>query len=84
MSEKLTKAQERALDRLMAIHSRVGNLFGAHAVHLGVSTAATLRKMERTGLVKIDRQAVNCFRYSLTEAGLQRQASKPNQIEATR
>jgi hypothetical protein len=81
MSE-LTRRQKSALEVLARRHANHTYLVGFHAGHLGAHSAAALRRIEGTGFVKIDRQAENSFRYSITEEGLSYLASTPNQAEA--
>lgn len=69
----LTRLERATLSRIAELHQKYpANTIGFHAGHFGKSKAAAARRLERTGFVAIDRQAGNCFRYSLTEAGKER------------
>jgi len=67
---KMTHRQTWALTLLARLHDKASpEVRGFHAWRLGSHAARLLRSMEKTGFVKIERQAENCFRYSITEAG---------------
>ena len=66
----LSRREKSALAVLAHFHRMAPNqTYGFHAGFLGRLNAAALRNLALTGLVTIDRQAVNCFRYSLSEKG---------------
>jgi hypothetical protein len=66
----LTRLEKSTLERLKELHAKhPANDWGFWASSLGASKAAAARRMEHTGLIKIDRQAGNCFRYALTDTG---------------
>jgi hypothetical protein len=66
----LTPREKKAVQRLQELHAKFpANDYGFHASSLGASNAAACRRIETTGLVFIDRQAGNCFRYRLSEDG---------------
>lgn len=70
MSWKLTTRQRKAVERLQELHHKFpANDYGFHPSSLGANNASACRLMEATGLIVIDRQAGNCFRYRLTDAG---------------
>lgn len=71
----LTRLEKKAMARLEELHQKYpANDYGFWAASLGSSLASACRRLEATGLVKIDRQAANCFRYMLSETGKARAA----------
>ena len=67
---KLTRLERLTLGRLAQLHvTYPAQRCGFHASSLGASKAAACRRMEADGFVEIERQAENCFRYALTDAG---------------
>lgn len=72
----LTRKERAAMAVLLAKHQEFpSNTWGFHAASIGQSNAAACRRLEKTGFIAIDRQAGNCFRYALTDAGRERAAS---------
>ena len=65
----LTHRKKNALAWLRQRHDEYPNTSSFLACHLGRNTAAILRKLEPTWLVKIDRLTGNVFRYYITDAG---------------
>lgn len=70
----LTRLERKTLERLSGLHSKYPKTDGFLPGSLGASCAAACRRMERTGYVRIDRIADNCFRYALTDTGRERVA----------
>ena len=69
-TRKLTRLERATLARLAELHTKYpAQNYGFHASSLGPSKAAACRRMEADGFVEIQRQAENCFRYALTDAG---------------
>lgn len=69
MSHVITRKQKQALTRLRDFHTRYQKHDGFFAFFLGPSCAAALRRLDGSGLVDINKMAVNCFRYSITQSG---------------